>query len=219
MDHLGGRPRGQVAGLHPRPGAGCGGVDEDHAAGERTPSVPLTSTVSPSTNRPRRHDARGQQRLPFDERPAGAVVDDDRPGRVGGEGDPQLAPRAAPVRLEPRARLGSPAAAAASTRGAALAITVGTPDHEAMRAASSLLAMPPLLRPLPPRRRRSTAAGRRPTRPISSASASPAGRRCTARRDRSAARAGRRRCCATPGRRGGRCRRSGSRRRRWRRSR
>ena len=31
-----------------------------------------------------------------------------------------------------------------------MAITVGTPDHEAMRAASNLLAMPPLPRPLPP---------------------------------------------------------------------
>ena len=60
------------------------------------------------------------------------------------------------VRLRRRASnrvpTGSPAAAAASTpERAALAITVGTPDHEAIRAASSLLAMPPLPRPLPPR--------------------------------------------------------------------
>ena len=57
----------------------------------------------------------------------------------------------------------SSATAPASTPGrAALAITVRTPDHEAMRAASSLLAMPPLPRSLPPcARPGSRAAGRR----------------------------------------------------------
>ena len=46
---------------------------------------------------------------------------------------------------------GSSAIAPASTAArAALAMTVRTPDHDAIRAASSFDAMPPLPRPLPP---------------------------------------------------------------------
>ena len=96
---------------------------------------------------------RQQARLALDERPPGPVVDGHRAGDARGEGDPQLAGgQLAAVGLEAGADAVVGDGTAPSTPGrAALAITVRTPDHEAMRAASSLLAMPPLPRPLPPR--------------------------------------------------------------------
>ena len=131
---------------------------------------------------------RQQAGLALDERPARPVVDGDRAGDAGGEGDPQLAGRQlAAVGLEAACRPARRRPPRRARRGgAALAITVRTPDHEAMRAASSLLAMPPLPRPLPPRagadrQQRVVGAdrGRRARR-----RGRPAGRPCTARRGR-----------------------------------
>ena len=94
------------------------------------------------------------------ERPFGARVDLERPLDLGGEGDPQLACRQRPgVRIERGADrrlagIASPSRTAGDgasrTFGAAArAITLRMPDHDAIRAAVSLLAMPPLPRPLP----------------------------------------------------------------------
>ena len=63
------------------------------------PSGPATSTASSASNSPSTptHAGRQQRDAALDQRPAGAVVDDDRAGGADGEGDPQLAGRQAPV--------------------------------------------------------------------------------------------------------------------------
>ena len=129
-------------------------LDEDHAPGERDPvgaddvdGVALAEAAGDVD------DAGGEQAgLALDQRPAGPVVDGTVPGDAGGEGDPQLAGGERGRWASKRgARPASSATAPASTPGAAAsAITVRTPDHDAIRAASSLLAMPPLPRSLPP---------------------------------------------------------------------
>ena len=118
------------------------------------PSTSRTSTVSASTNEPSTSTTPAGSRLV--ERSTSAR-------RAPASTVTVPATRAANAihsLRAPRRRLRAPRSACpparrarhpSSTSGrAALAITVGTPDHEAMRAASSLLAMPPLPRPLPP---------------------------------------------------------------------
>ena len=123
----------------------------------------------------------------------------------------------------PCRRPASPATASASTPGrSAAAMTARTPDHAAILAAASFEAMP-AAPPRACRRRRPRASSSWSTSTISSMSEASASRRGSAvsrpggvgeQHEQVGVDAGGRR-----GRRGGRCRRSGSRRRRWRRSR
>ena len=109
------------------------------SSGRKPPSTPVTPAAS--SERPRLG-----QRHP---RP---LVDGEAARRAQGEGDPQLAGRAAgsPGPGTPCPTPGSPASAAASTPGrAASAITVCTPDQVAILAAASFEAMPPLPTALP----------------------------------------------------------------------
>ena len=110
------------------------------------------------------HAGRQQARPALDERPLGARRRPPPCRRPGGEGDPQLARRqlaACASNVVPTATRGDGPGEHARV-GPASAITLRTPDHDAIRAASSLLAMPPLPRPLPPLPARSPAADRRP---------------------------------------------------------
>ena len=174
--HLGRQVGGAPAG-HRAQGVGVDGGDalgEDLAVGpghvDRVAGVEVALDA----------DARRRQQrdAALDEGPAGAVVDHDRAGGAAGEGDPQLAGRQAPVvgaGTPCRRRARRPARRPARRAAIALAITARTPDHEAMRAAASFEAMPPLPRsePVPPA---ATArpSGRRPPPPRSGR---PAGRR------------------------------------------
>ena len=86
------------------------------------PSGPATSTASSASKRPVDLDDAGRQQrdVALDERPPGAVVDDDGARRADGERDPQLAGRQA---LRSRGSTtvptpGAPATASASTPGA-----------------------------------------------------------------------------------------------------
>ena len=187
-------PGGQVARVVAGDAAQLGGLDEHHPAGERH-AVGAGDVDGVAGGEAARHvdDAgRQQARLALDERPAGAVVDGDRARRPGTRtrstacaptacgGGPRTSCRPA------RRRSPRPARAAR----AALAMTVRTPDHDAIRAASSF--EPSRRSPARCRRcrRGSPAAGRRCGR--GSRAGRPrrhAGRRCTGRRGRSAARA------------------------------
>ena len=218
---------GEVAGVAAGDPCGAGRPRRTPCRGRRRRRrCRATSTVSPSPKRPDDLDDAGRQqaRLALDERPPGAVVDR-RPRRRRGRRrrSTACAPAAGgrgPRSVVPTDVAGDGARPARPAR-AALAITVRTPDHDAMRAASSLLAMPPLPRPLPPAPARIDSSGSSTATRVDELRRrrGRAGRRCTGRRGRSAARARRRRCCGRRGRRCGRCRRSGSRRWRWRRSR
>ena len=130
------------------------GVDGHHAPGEHvalgTGHVDGVALVEGALHEP---DAgRQQRRAPLDQRPPGAVVDDDRARRrrwrrrstacgpaAGGRGPGTWCPRRARRRRRrPARRAGSPWRSPACT-----------PDHDAMRAAASFDAMPPLPRPEP----------------------------------------------------------------------
>ena len=140
----------------------------------------------PRPRRPRRtarhldHAGRQQRRAPLDQRPAGAVVDDDGARRCA------LAKAIHSLRAGSRRSLGRERRADAGDAGdglgqtpgrSAAAMTARTPDHEAIRAAASFDAMPPLPRaePVPPAID-AERSGRRPaTSSISEASASRRG--------------------------------------------
>ena len=155
-----------------------------------SPSVPTTSTVSPSPKRPATSTTPGGQQAACGARPA--------PVRAPSSTMTDPATRAAKAIHSLRAgslrrwaskrgaRPASSATASASTPArAALAITVRTPDHDAIRAAASLLAMPPLPRSLPPRAGPIAAAGRRrPPGRRARRRGRRAGRPCTGRRCR-----------------------------------
>ena len=132
------------------------------SAVELAKTMPRANT-SPSTGTPRRCRPRRTHRSRREPRPAtgscrAAVRARSAPSSTtiaprasGGEGDPQLAGRQSPIVSGERgARSSTSATASASTSSrAARAMTVRIPDHDAIRAADSLLAMPPLPRPLP----------------------------------------------------------------------
>ena len=197
-------------------------VDEHHAAGERLAVGADDSTVSPSSKRRRRRRRRPAAGWCCRSTSARRAPSSTVTGRrCGGEGDPQLAGgslrrwaskrvptvRRRPLRRAPRAR-------------AALAITVRTPDHEAIRAPRACWPC-----------RRSPDRCRRLGRIASIGSSS--GTRAMSVGVGVGPRVGgvepvevgeqhehgRRRRCGRRARRAGRCRRSGSRRWRWRRSR
>ena len=97
VDDLVGHARREVAGVAAGDLAQHGGLDEHHAPGERdavgADDVDRVALAEASGDV---DDAgRQQARLALDERPPGAVVDGDRAGDAGGEGDPQLARRRA----------------------------------------------------------------------------------------------------------------------------
>ena len=227
----GGSPRGRTSGgrspvRRPATVPQRGGVDGGDAPGEHRAVGPATSTASPASKSPcDAADAGRQQRdAALDQRPAGAVVDDDRAVGAAGEGDPQLARRQAPV-------VGRNTVPTPGIAGHGVGQHVGPAgpgDHGAHARPRGDLGRRQL-------RRHAAAApvdagaaggdlerrGRRPPprsiEPGVGVEAGVGGEQ--ARRCRSAARAGRRPRGGTPARRCGRCRRSGSRRRRWRRSR
>ena len=104
MDHLVNDTFWEVAGLHPLDLAQLRGVDEDHAAGEGIPvaaayldgvasrtKLPSTETTPAGSSDFLRSTSAGARSV---------FVDDDRPGRVSGESDPQLARREATVARE-----------------------------------------------------------------------------------------------------------------------
>ena len=154
-----------------------------------TPSVPTTSTVSPSPKRPATSTTPAGSRLVWRSTSARRAPSSTVTDPATGEAKAIHSLRAASLRrwaskLVPTA---SSATAAPSTPGrAALAMTVRTPDHEAMRAASSLLAMPPLPRPLPPRPAliASIGSSTRDPRDELGVGVRRGGRPCTARRGR-----------------------------------
>ena len=173
----GGSPRGPCR----RGGRGCagrrrcaGGRRRPTPSRGRTPaSTSRTSTVSPSTNDPSTSTTPAGSRLverSTSARRAPSSTVTVPATRAANAIHSLRAPRRR-LRASKRVPTGSPRDGTGSTSGrAALAITVGTPDHEAMRAASSLLAMPPLPRPLPPAPAVMASSGSSP-RPVTPASA------------------------------------------------
>jgi hypothetical protein len=154
MDDLVDRCPGQVAGVAAGHRAELVGVDEHHAAGEQTVPVdvgdvdrvaltelPDTSTTPAGSRLVGRSTS--ARRAPS----STTTVPDD----LRGEGDPQLARGEAPgVWLERGAPCRPLHGTDQHVGRDARAMTVRTPDHDAIRAAASLLAIPPLPRPLPP---------------------------------------------------------------------
>ena len=217
---VGGAPAGHLAARCPRRRRRCRGRTPARRGRPRRPASPSSNSPSTSTH------AGGQQRRRRARRGPGGHRRRPRPCRGSRwrtrstACGPAAAGRCAwnvvpsPTRRPPRRR--------ARRAASASAITARTPDHEAMRAAASFDAMPPLPRD------RARAAGRRTEHRV----VGRRPRRRAPRRDRggdrlvnSAVGVGeqheqrRRRPGGRRARRCGRCRRSGSRRRRWRRSR
>ena len=127
-------------------------------------------------------DTGGEQRATLrDQRAPRAVVDDDPPAGTDRERDPELAARQAlRVRLHDRADRTSRPARPRTHPGLVgrRRSPPGSPDHDAILAAASLLAMPPLPRsdPVPP----ATASSASSTAAISSISDASASRRGSA---------------------------------------
>ena len=182
VDDLVGQPVGELG------GAAAGDRAQDRRGGTgpgpwRTtaPSSSTISTASSASNvalDARARPPASSDVLPSHERAARAVVDDDPAGRARRERDPQLAARQ-PLARAARTTVptGAPGDARRRPRRARrpAAITARTPDHAAILAAASLLAMPPLPRsvPAPP----ATASSAASTSTISSISDASASRR------------------------------------------